>query len=1745
MKRTATILLLVFAFFTHLGLRAQTTTLYSDFNSGTTTPFTAIKAGTSVTYNLTSLGTELQLVRGSDASWSFIQIWLNGQNFNLDRAPAFRLDLMTSVNTNVSVLVKDITDKSFSVTKSVTGNAGVYQDVFIDLSSKMNTLNTPVIKEIQLNFSANTTYKIDNFRLGDDAYHDCNHPPYMDVLASQQAGMNVTTNIPLTGIDDGEGDEEQGITFTVDGFNTGLLNASVNYTSGSTGTLQIVPVTDATGVTTVNVTLNDHGGTTGNGKETRTYPVQVEVLSTTGILQNFNDGQLIGWSKANDPDNRQFSALSIENNALKVGMFKSADPRYYVEYSFVSRNFSAAPYLSLDIKTTTEMLLHLAVVDATGKQSSWAKVEVVPYTHDNGFVTYSINLNSIKGTCDLSQITKIRISPNHSVPINGTMYIDNLRAGDLSVLTPNITVVPDQGTPKNSPQKTLYFRAVSNITGATDNITITATESSPAIDELTVHYTPNQSVGSITFTPAADATGVAEVTLTVSAPNMTNKVLKFNIDVESDAAPTIDPTADQYVAKQVENMILIKGIGDGDSYGRQDITVTAVSSNPGILNPLVVYNSDNPYAYIKVTPANSVGSSATITVTVEDEGGNEVSDDFVLTIANSINHAPTLNPLSDVDYPEGRFMEVLLDGISNGGDGSQLVDIDVEVSPSDFFSFVDLQYTPGDTRGKIVFEAAPGKQGTASVTVTASDEMPGSNLPVGQIARQFDFTISAKRPEHFDDADFSFIRTAGGWLPPSYSLASTESGTATMMTVTNKSDAWGHNIMRNLQDDAAQPVILDISNYPYMSVQVKFEQTSGPNKGKIGFWIGSGSNRSSGDWPEVPADGQYHTYFWDMNAVLGSDVDRTAIDHMMIVADPGAVGFSGRFYLKELHIGSTAEGLPASVVMPTSSGISDEVLFENSGEQTIEITGITDGLKNNDYTVSIDASVNNTQLISDISVVYSGGETATLHYTPAASATGEALVTVTLSADYPASTNDTTYQDKVITFKIGVFDRSYYSNANIVADVTETYQTIEGFGGTDATGDQADVPDFVEPFGFSMIRLGLELLPSWEPVNDNSDPNVIDFSNFDYDAIPVERLKRYKEQNVRIIVTAWSQPAWMKRNKSTRAYVAGAPTWEDAEDNVLEPHYYEEYAEHIVAYIKAVKMLTGIDIYAVGPQNEPGFNEPYPSAVMDAPHWMQFLKILGPRLEAEGLSDVKIFMPEDMFNQGRTMTYMDALKADPDAAQYVYAFAVHGYDATGTGSGELNSSAWAEYYNDCQEFNPPLKVWMTETSGIAESWINAVKYAKAIHLALKGGKVSAWTWWSISGNSEEYCLIVDGVPSMRLYAAKHYYKFLEPGYEMFKINSDISSLLVTGFMHPEKGTYVINIINDSNSPQAFTLEGSNLPNKYMVYQSTSNRRCEYVGDLETTEIALPPQSITTLYAEYNSPLTIDQLGEQVLLKNSAGQQVSLTGIGGTTVTDVVAVASDPSMLTGVVVTGWSGSTATLNFTPVTNAFGESKIYVTVKGDDPQKDRVMTVPVRILAYVNQAPVVDAVPQQNLAFKASDIRTVKLTGIGDGNPEEAQNLSLKYLRRDGQSAETWVTYTPNEDTAIVSFLIKKEGVTTFHYNLSDDGPSDLGGSNSTDFSIVVNISKSNAVATLSSSKMYVYPNPASEILSVVVPEGEKINSLRVYDFSGRVVYSQATVNQSPRIELSVAKLDKGAYTLVLKGQKSDYQTIFVKE
>ena len=246
---------------------------------------------------------------------------------------------------------------------------------------------------------------------------------------------------------------------------------------------------------------------------------------------------------------------------------------------------------------------------------------------------------------------------------------------------PGITPVEDMIIGMNAPEQTVVVEGIDkgDTFGEDQSITVTA-----VADDLSLITPPaveyNQgATADIKFSPIRNMTGTINITVYVlddggvmnGGTDLTTMTFAVEITpTDINQAPYMDPIADMnlYLSEGAETIDL-QGVDDGDPDEEQTISVSATSSDEGVVAaPIVNWVPSLGLGSIKLTPV-STGTS-TITVVLEDDGGTDFGGvntqeySFVVTVKEDVgidrNAAQGIkiypNPAQDqvfVSMPEG------------------------------------------------------------------------------------------------------------------------------------------------------------------------------------------------------------------------------------------------------------------------------------------------------------------------------------------------------------------------------------------------------------------------------------------------------------------------------------------------------------------------------------------------------------------------------------------------------------------------------------------------------------------------------------------------------------------------------------------------------------------------------------------------------------------------------------------------------------------------------------------------------------------------------------------------------------------------------------------------------------------------------------------------------------------------------------------------------------------------------------
>ena len=437
---------------------------------------------------------------------------------------------------------------------------------------------------------------------------------------------------------------------------------------------------------------------------------------------------------------------------------------------------------------------------------------------------------------------------------------------------------------------------------------------------------------------------------------------------------------------------------------------------------------------------------------------------------------------------------------------------------------------------------------------------------------------------------------------------------------------------------------------------------------------------------------------------------------------------------------------------------------------------------------------------------------------------------------------------------------------NVTVDPSTQYQTIDGFGFFGAQDDWwSDAANlWSDAWGTQVITdLGITIWRNEYYSEEGGDAANQD-ATWSKQLPVVQGLKRIADANrvpLKFVATVWTAPSGMKCTvDSVQAGTTPCTPNPDGLKNggTLDPSQYGAYAQWLVRGVKQYQDA-GVDLYAISPQNEPMFVEPYNSCVYDITpsklnSYSRMIRAVYPMVK-QSYPNLKIFGTENMLGlEGQPYFYSAYM--DSAAWSSFDVLAYHGYQ---DGVTPTTGSQLAQYWVTVRDSyaKPHGKPsWMTETSGYIDDWAasnGARQLGYAIYAALAYGQASAWIWWQgseLGGTPGQYALMNSTqILSKRYFVSKSFYRFIRPGAKMLAVTSSDPDLFVVAFAHPTTGAFTVVAINAGTQDKTLTMGGAggaSVPSTFAAYRTSAGEDCVSVGSVINGSITLAADSITTL-----------------------------------------------------------------------------------------------------------------------------------------------------------------------------------------------------------------------------------------------------------------------------------------------------------
>jgi hypothetical protein len=500
-----------------------------------------------------------------------------------------------------------------------------------------------------------------------------------------------------TNISDGPNETGQTLTFnvTVTGTTANLAFTNSPAIDAATGNLTFTTAPDSNGTASVSVTLSDNGSNTppnSNTSAPQTFQITVNPVNDP---PSFSKG-------ANQTVNEDSGAQTVVGWATNISKGPANESNQTVDFIVTNDNnalFSAQPLV-----TANGTLTYTPAADANGIANVSVKI------HDDGggndtsaSQTFTVTVNAVNDPPSFTKGASQAVNEDSGAQIV-VGWATNISKG-----------------PANESNQTVDF-IVTN-----DNNALFSAQPLVAAN------------GTLSYTPAADVNGIANVTVKIhddGGGDDTSAPQTFTITVNAvNDPPSFTKGANQIVDEDSGAQTVVgwaTNISKGPANeSNQTVDFIVTSDNNALFStqPAVAANGTLTY-----TPAADANGIANVSVKIHDDGGgNDTSAPQTFTITvNAVNDPPSFVKGADQTVSESSGPQTVTGwatSISQGPNESGQTPLIFNVTVTGTAGTLTFGTAPAidGTTGTLTYAVNDGTNGTANVSVTLSDS--GSNTP--------------------------------------------------------------------------------------------------------------------------------------------------------------------------------------------------------------------------------------------------------------------------------------------------------------------------------------------------------------------------------------------------------------------------------------------------------------------------------------------------------------------------------------------------------------------------------------------------------------------------------------------------------------------------------------------------------------------------------------------------------------------------------------------------------------------------------------------------------------------------------------------------------------------------------------------------------------------------------------------------------------------------------------------------------
>lgn len=802
----------------------------------------------------------------------------------------------------------------------------------------------------------------------------------------------------VTSIDDGDNEVTQVLNFTLTVPDHPTLSFStLPQINANTGDLTYTPAPDAYGSVTITVLLRDNGGTANGGSdesESQQFTITVNPVNDPPTLSDITGPFVV---------NEDASPFNVNLSGISAGPANESSQTISVSAASSNTAIIPNPVVNYSSPNTTGNLAITPVPNASGTATITVTVSDGQSANSTVIRTFQVTVNPVNDPPTLNPI-------ENPAPV----FED---AGVQTINLSGITAGPNESQPLV-------------VTATSDNETLISNSS------ININYTSPNSIGSISYTPAANRWGTATITVVVQDDGTENNTFQrsFTVSVQPvNDPPTMNnlPSSPILIDEDAPTQTLtLTGISAGP-FETEPVTVTAVSNNPTLIPNPTVGSISNGEAVLSFTPSPNQSGTAIITVTVNDgqAENNIVSRNFTVEV-RSVNDPPTLDPITGSPFTineDAPMQTITLTGISAGGGEDQFLEIYAISGSPAIIKNPTINFTQGSSTATLSYIPEPDKSGSVTIEVFVDDLSPVNNLT----SRTFIVNVTEINDFPTINDIVSPLNILEDAPPQNVALSGITAGGGENQTViVTAQETGGANIINTIT-----------VNY------------SGNNNATLIFSVKPNANGTT--TIEVTVDDQQ---------AVNNITRKSFVVNVQKVNDP-----------------------------PTLDPIASPYnINEDAGTQTIELTGITPGPLEDEQNVTITAVSSNTSLIPNPTINAKTATTRDLVFTPIANRNGSSTITVTVNDG--ESSNNLVSRSFIVNITAVNDPPAFDIPASLTIQENAGPQVVSAFATNINDGD----PEVTQILTFNLTAGGnlvFKTLPTISPANGNLTYEIAKDSN--------------------------------------------------------------------------------------------------------------------------------------------------------------------------------------------------------------------------------------------------------------------------------------------------------------------------------------------------------------------------------------------------------------------------------------------------------------------------------------------------------------------------------------------------------------------------------------------------------------------------------------------------------------------------